>query len=194
MKCKKCGTEAQATDKFCVKCGAPLVEKNGNSNDVQGKEYKYKTTGLIAGEMQSHRVDFKVSIENDGSELIQVPFGSGDGAIIAVNYFINDDSNGIAIASVILTSILIDKRSRILDFCNKMNARYRFVKFFILEDSCVVRYDFLDSCSNDCVGKMAFEYFLRIMDIIKTERPNFLRIVYSEGVTAIKNQDNGILS
>ena len=61
-----------------------------------------------------------------------------------------------------------------------MNHKVRFAKFVLDNDGDInVEYDFPLKSSDDCVGEIAFEIFVRMMQILDEHYSIFMKAMYS---------------
>ncbi len=77
-----------------------------------------------------------------------------------------------------LESVPEDKIADVLLVCNEMNAKYKWVKFYIDSDNDIALQD--DAILNlATAGEEALELIVRMIDILKNSKPEFMRAIYS---------------
>lgn len=71
-----------------------------------------------------------------------------------------------------------DKYADVLMVCNGMNAKYKWVKFYIDSDNDITLQD--DAILNiNNAGDETLELIVRMIDILKNTKPAFMRAIYS---------------
>lgn len=68
-----------------------------------------------------------------------------------------------------------------MEACNVLNHKIRYMKFYLDPDGDInVEYDFPVHSPDDGIGEMAFEIFVRMMQILDSEYSIFMKALYSE--------------
>ena len=142
-------------------------------------EQKFKAIDLVAEAFEKHGFKFRIYKSEDQGELV-VGFPIEGGSTILVKYILRGDGNDIAVRVFgLLTRIPPEKRMRVLEACNALNAEYRFLKFNIDSDGDLnVDYDFLMSCADVCVGEMGFEICVRTVKILNEKYGELLKLLW----------------
>ena len=153
-------------------------------------KYEFNATNLIAETFEKRGVKFEVN-NHHGMEELQtfLPIGRGSYAIM---HFINhDNDNDVAVRIIGLVSdVPMDKRLRVMEACNVLNNKIRYLKFSLDDDGDVnVEYDFLVHSPNEGIGEMAFEIFLRTTHILNSEFGIFMKAIYSDEELDIQDDD-----
>ena len=145
------------------------------------KEYKYKATGLIAKAFDEAKIKFRVETFLDNEE-IQAKFGVDCGPNVAVSFISRDNDNDVAMRVFsLISNIPLEKRTRVIEACNSLNEKVRTIKFVIDTDNNVnVEYDFPQKLSDDCLGDVAIEMFVRTMHILDNEYSMFVKALFTE--------------
>lgn len=74
-----------------------------------------------------------------------------------------------------------EKRLRVLEACNEINCKRRFLKFVLDRDGDVnVEYDFLMRADDGCIGEMACEVFAITMHLIDKDYPLLMKAIYTD--------------
>lgn len=76
-----------------------------------------------------------------------------------------------------------------MEACNALNHKIRYVKFYLDTDGDInVEYDFPVHSPDDGIGEMAFEIFVRMMQILDSEYSIFMKALYSDEELDIQGQ------
>ena len=142
--------------------------------------YKFNATNLIAKTFEEEGVHFNVVSRE--TEALETVFGVNGGPKVILRFISRNNDNDVAARIYgLITSIPESKRVRVMEVCNTLNARKRFVKFYIDTHGDVnVEYDFPLSCSDSCLGEMAYEVLLRMAHILDEEYAVLMRALYAE--------------
>ena len=143
--------------------------------------YTYKAINLITEFFDSKDVKYRVDKHND-LEIIEAGFAVDCGPTVIVRFISRDNDNDVSIRILrLVTNTPQEKRMRALMACNLLNQKVRFVKFCLDNDGDInVEYDLPINSSDDCVGEMAFEIFVRLMKILDSEYQIFMRALYTD--------------
>ncbi len=77
-----------------------------------------------------------------------------------------------------LESVPEEKLADVLFVCNEMNAKYKWVKFYLDSDNDIMlEDDAILSPAN--AGAEAFELLIRMIDILKDTKPVFMKAIYA---------------
>jgi hypothetical protein len=97
--------------------------------------------------------------------------------------FISRDNDNDVTAGIfgLITNTPTEKRTRVMEACNVLNHKIRYMKFYLDTDGDInVEYDFPMHSPDNGIGEMAFEIFARMMHILKSEYSIFMKALYSE--------------
>ena len=143
-------------------------------------KYKYKATNLIAERFESDDIEYSVSSVRRQEDL-DVLFPVDGGGMARISFISRDDDNDISVRIFgIVSNIPAGKIERMQKYCNKLNQEYRFVCFYIDEDHDLnLRYDFLRASSDESIGNMARELFIRLMYILDDKFEEIMETLYS---------------
>lgn len=130
----------------------------------------YKATNLIIEAFDEHGIKYDV-VERADASIVEAAFSVDAGPQVIVRYISRDDDNDVAIRVFgLICKIPEEKRMPVLEACNTLNGKLRFVKFYLDRDSSVnVEADLPVRIEDSCVGECCFELFVRIMQILDGE-------------------------
>ena len=128
---------------------------------------------LFIAKMDAMGVNYNVK-ETDDRVIISVPFS---GTI--TNVILDNDDNGTHPAlRTVFEHCPEDKMADVLFVCNQMNMRFRWVKFYVDNDSDImIEDDAIVSPEN--AGDELLELVYRTATIIKEAKPMIMRAIYS---------------
>lgn len=96
--------------------------------------------------------------------------------------FISRDNDNDVAARIfgLISNTPKEKRARVMEACNVLNHKIRYMKFYLDTDGDInVEYDFPVHSPDDGIGEMAFEIFVRMMQILDSEYSIFMKALYS---------------
>ena len=142
----------------------------------------YHATDLITEEFEKIGVGYDVRCVGDGEvEEVKTGFPINGGQQIVIRFISTDDSNDVGVRILqLLSSIPESKTLRVLKACNYLNAKRRFLCFYMREGNVDVRYDLPFSTKDNCVGANAVEIFLRTAKILTEDYPILMKALYTE--------------
>lgn len=97
--------------------------------------------------------------------------------------FISRDNDNDVAARIfgLISNTPKEKRARVMEACNVLNHKIRYMKFYLDTDGDInVEYDFPVHSPDDGIGEMAFEIFVRMMQILDSEYSIFMKALYSD--------------
>ena len=142
-------------------------------------EYRFHAINLITKEFDNKEVKYRVK-SAEGQEEIQAGFSIKSGPLVTVKYIVRDDDNdvGIRVFSLI-NEVEPSKRASIIEACNELNRKVRFCKFVLDDDNDVnLEADMPMHMSDECLGAVAFEFFIRIMKMLNNEYGELMMALY----------------
>lgn len=145
------------------------------------KKYEFHATKIIAKAFEEHGAKFDV-IAHHGMEQLVAGFPVRSGPNVIMRFISCDNDNDIK-ASIfgLISNTPEDKRHRLMEACNILNRKVRYMKFNVDSDGDInMEYDFPVSSGDDCIGEMAFEIFVRAMSILDSEYDIFMKALYSD--------------
>lgn len=144
-------------------------------------QYEFKAINLIAEAFEKHDAKFRV-FNIRGQEELVAGFSVDAGPNVIMKFITRDNDNDIAARIFgLISKIPKEKRTRVMEACNVLNRKVRFFKFYVDTDGDInVEYDFLVHSSDECIGEMAFEIFVRTMHILDNEYEIFMKALYSD--------------
>jgi len=140
----------------------------------------FNATRLLDEEFKTHNLKYSIR-EKEEIQIIDVPFGIQNGPSVIIHYITSDQRNDLSIQITDLAHNVPDeKRIRMLETINTLKKKYRFIKFTLDSDNDLdVKADFPSTTSDESLGPMAFEMFVRIMRIMGDAYPKIARTLYS---------------
>lgn len=144
-------------------------------------KYEFKAINLIAEAFEKHDAKFRV-FNIRGQEELVAGFSVDAGPNVMMKFITRDNDNDVAARIFgLITKTPKEKRSRVMEACNVLNRKIRFMKFYVDTDGDInVEYDFPVHSSDECIGEMAFEIFVRTMQILDHEYEIFMKALYSD--------------
>lgn len=144
-------------------------------------KYEFKAINLIAEAFEKHDAKFRV-FNIRGQEELVAGFSVDAGPNVMMKFITRDNDNDVAARIFgLITKTPKEKRSRVMEACNDLNRKTRFMKFYVDTDGDInVEYDFPVQSSDECIGEMAFEIFVRTMQILDHEYEIFMKALYSD--------------
>lgn len=139
----------------------------------------YRAIELIAQEMD--RVGIKYSLEeNSQKSALITGFGVNNGSHVRVFFISTDDNNDVAVRLFgVVNGVSEDKVGRILEVINECNRQYRYMKFVLDDERDInVEYDIPLKTTDDSVGEIGCEVFIRMIKIVEESYPKFMRVVW----------------
>ena len=126
----------------------------------------YHATEVIAKTFSEKGLKYRT---REAGKLSMVEAGF-DGKIVKnviIRFLSADDDNDVSVRSTEIACYPEDKREMGYKRCNVINNKYRFLKFVMDDDGNVnAQFDFPQETSDECLGMMAREIFIRSMNII----------------------------
>lgn len=144
-------------------------------------KYEFKATNLIAETFEKRGVKFDV-VNHHGSDQLLAGFSVNCGPNVIMRFISRDNDNDVAARIFgLITNTPKEKRSRVMEACNVLNHKIRYMKFYLDADGDInVEYDFPVHSPDDGIGEMAFEIFVRTMQILDSEYSIFMKALYSD--------------
>ena len=144
-------------------------------------KYEFKAINLIAETFEKYEVKFHV-FNTQGQEELDAGFPVNGGPNVMMKFISRDNDNDVAARIFgLITKTRKEKRARLMEACNVLNRKIRFMKFNLDPDGDInVEYDFPVHSSDECIGEMAFEIFVRTMKILDDEYEIFMKALYTE--------------
>ncbi len=145
------------------------------------KKYEFNATNLIAETFEERGIHFDV-VSRNGREQLLAGFSVDCGPNVVMRFISRDDDNDVAARIYgLISNTPKEKRGRVLEACNTLNHKVRFMKFYLDGDNDInVEYDFPMRSPDNGIGEMAFEIFVRTMQILDSEYGTFVEALYGE--------------
>ena len=127
------------------------------------------TIELIQEAFDNHHIKYRI-VETEQISFIDAGYNIQGGPTVRFHFISQNrnDSNDVQIRIFgLLNKIGAEKRTAILEACNKVNSELRFLKFYVdKEGNLSGQADLPTKISEDCVGECCFELFIRSMQIL----------------------------
>ena len=140
----------------------------------------FHVISLMDEAFRNHKLKYTVNETNEYQD-IHVPFGIKNGPSVVVRYISHDRRNDVLVRIMnLVNNAPAEKRPRLLDVCNSLNTKFRFIKFTLdAENNLHIEYDFPTNSGDESIGEMAFEIFIRIMQILNEAYPVIATALYA---------------
>lgn len=144
-------------------------------------KYEFKAINLIAETFEKRDVKFDV-VNHRGSEQLLAGFSVDCGPNVIMRFISHDNDNDVAVRIFgLVSNTPKEKRTRVMEACNVLNHKIRYMKFYLDTDGDInVEYDFPVHSPDEGIGEMAFEIFVRMMQILDSEYSIFMKALYSD--------------
>jgi hypothetical protein len=127
------------------------------------------TIELIQDAFNNRSIKYRI-VETEQIAFIDAGYNIQGGPTVRFHFISQNrnDSNDVQIRIFgLLNKIGAEKRTAILEACNKVNSELRFLKFYVdKEGNLSGQADLPTKISEDCVGECCFELFIRSMQIL----------------------------
>ena len=128
---------------------------------------------LFTKNLESKNLNFQSGTDKDGDSVVEFPYQGK----IAKMFFSGKDGGYFSIY-VVYEHVPEDKIADAIFACNELNARYKWVTFYVDRDADVVLHD--DAIlSGDSADEEAFELLVRILKIGDEIRPILMKAIYA---------------
>ena len=136
---------------------------------------------LLDEAFRAHRLNYLFT-ESGRYQEIRVPFGIKNGPSVELRYISFNRHNDLTVMiSNLVNDIPDSSRAGVLETCNELNRKFRFLKFSLDENSNLdVQHDFPENTGDECLGEMAFEIFLRTIRILGEAWPALGKTLYGQ--------------
>lgn len=144
-------------------------------------KYEFKAINLIAETFEKHDIKFTV-VSHHGSEQLLAGFPVDCGPNVIMRFISRDNDNDIAARIFgLISNTPKEKRARVMEACNVLNHKIRYMKLYLDTDGDInVEYDFPIHSPDDGIGEMAFEIFVRMVQILNSEYSIFMKALYTD--------------
>ncbi|MBQ7886275.1 MAG: YbjN domain-containing protein [Clostridia bacterium] len=120
----------------------------------------------------------KAFIEENGElSTVYAGFSMENGAPIQIRFISTDEDNDVAVRVTELMRVEAERVKTILPVLNRINNKYRYVKFILDGDNDIgVQYDL--PLAGDHLGACAVEMIARFVKIIREAYPELMRTIW----------------
>lgn len=144
----------------------------------------YRATSFITEAFDEAKIKYCVRCEDGGGEKewVEATFPVDGGPIVAERFFSTDNDNDVAVRILsLINKVPEERKARMLEACNYLNEELRHVKFSLDNRGDVnVSFDFPVKMSDECVGPVAVEVFIRSMRILDEKYDVLMKALYTE--------------
>lgn len=129
----------------------------------------------------THGLKYQIH-ETDEYQEVQAFIGIKNGPSVAARFISQNHGNDLMVRIMgLVNDAPAEKRFRIMEACNQLNNQYRFLKFEMTPDNNVnVEYDFPVCTGDACLGEMALEIFVRMIQILNQGYSQLAKVLYME--------------
>ena len=140
-----------------------------------------KATQLIAAAFDEHNFKYEIIETDDESSIVNAGFSITCGPNARILFASRNDGNDVSVQILgLMRNITQEKRAAMLEACNTLNGKVRFLKFYIHDDDLIGEYDIPSSVSDDCLAECCVEIFIRTLQILHTEYHYFPEAIYCD--------------
>lgn len=147
----------------------------GNYSGMRGLGHMFKPILEIMSTYDARNIKYRLD-EQETATLLHVPI-NGKYSFYEILVISNDDENDFTLRIQPLVRVPEDKAEAVLRVVNDINARFRFVKFY-LDKSHDVCMQWDSPVSGQNAGEMCFEITARAMSIINTVYPEIMKVIW----------------
>lgn len=151
----------------------------------------FHSAQLIADTFNDRGIKYQV-YEREGQDEIQAAFGiKNGGPLVIARFIVRNRDNDISVRIVsLVNNTPAEKRMRVLEACNQLNCRFRFLKFCMTTDGDVnVEFDMPEHVDENSVGPVAFEILVRMMQILNQGYPLIVKALYTDEDMPLEQQE-----
>ena len=128
---------------------------------------------LFVQNLKEKNLNFECGTDKDGDSVVEFPYKGK----VAKLFFCGDEGQYLSIY-VVFESVPEDKVADVIFVCNELNARYKWVTFYVDKDNDVVFHD--DALlSPESAAEEAFELLVRILKIGDDVKPMIMKAIYA---------------
>ncbi len=130
-------------------------------------KYRFKATNLIAEVFEEEGFEYHVRGLPEQEQLIPIPachvFG---GPAVETRFIIWSDRNDVAMRIFLIIRCGRFDELRLYRAMNALNRNRYFKAYLNRDDDLVIGYDFHVHSSDDCIGREAFEQYIRVQNVL----------------------------
>lgn len=153
----------------------------------------YKASNLITETFDAHGIKYDV-VEREDASIVEAGFAVESGPQVVAHFISRDDDNDVAVRIFgLVCKVPETRRPAVMEACNTLNRKIRFVKFYLdRENSVNVEADLPVRTDDCCLGECCFELFIRLMKILDDEFHILAEALYL-GADAREQEDSALL-
>lgn len=128
---------------------------------------------LLVQNLKSKNLNFECGTDKDGDSVVEFPYQGK----VAKMFFSGDQGQYLSIY-LVFERVPEEKLSDVIFTCNELNARYKWITFYVDRDNDVVFHD--DAIlSVENASDEAFELLIRILKIGDDVKPVIMKAIYA---------------
>lgn len=128
---------------------------------------------LLVQNLKSKNLNFECGTDKDGDSVVEFPYQGK----VAKMFFSGDQGQYLSIY-LVFERVPEEKLSDVIFTCNELNARYKWITFYVDRDNDVVFHD--DAIlSMENASDEAFELLIRILKIGEDVKPVIMKAIYA---------------
>lgn len=154
-------------------------------------KYKYLPTNYITEAFKENGIHFHV-ISIIDKEEIHASFPIENGPFATVRFIVTGNENDVGVRVFgLINGVDEEKHSRVLQVNNQLNYKIRYLKFVLdpTDNSINVESDIPQNVSDDCLGEVALEMFVRTMRVLQINYKYFPQAVYTNDDLIFEDED-----
>lgn len=138
----------------------------------------HEATKQIQAAFSKENLKFNTE-EKDDTSWVSISIGT-DEFNLDVWFLSSDEDTDVCVRVVPFVKGREEKHSALVDTCNELNNRFRYIKFIVDKDSDVcMEADFPVTLPMDEVGAVALEYVSRFLSISKKAYPDLMKTLWA---------------
>lgn len=154
-----------------------------------------KATMLIAEAFDERDIKYVIREIGEETSVVDAGFSITCGPNARVLFASSDEENDVTVRITgLMQNIPPEKRTVMLEACNTINDKIRFLKFCIHDDDLIGEYDLPVETSDECLAECCVEMFIRTIQILHAEYHIFPESIYRETPKAKENTALKLLS
>ncbi|MBR7112210.1 MAG: YbjN domain-containing protein [Clostridia bacterium] len=123
--------------------------------------------------LEEKELKYTVNVDDDGDVIVDFPYQGK----ITKCIFTGDDGQYLSLYQI-YESVPLDKQAEMILLCNELNTAYKWVTFYVDDDSDLILHSDNILCP-DCADDVAFERLLRLVNIADECKPKIMKTLYA---------------
>ena len=123
--------------------------------------------------LESKNLNFECGTDKDGDSIIEFPYQGK----VAKMFFSGEEGQYLSIY-LVFERVLEEKLADVIFVCNELNAKYKWVTFYVDKDNDVMFH--IDAVlTPETAAEVAFEMLIRILKIGDDVKPIIMKAIYA---------------